>query len=239
MLRKVLQWLEGACAGGVVFEVVRVNIDLLEELDGDAVVATLAEVHTILYTSWHVIRNALSGHFKNTHLEVSTAQVQSDNHVARVFLQAIVVRLDVRIEDRLVVDFRLLHTLDHRLRAEVSQERIIDLDVPAAGSVELLELLLVRNGDIGKVLVVVLVHVLVVRVLAVAEVVPFGRAHGDLEPAVLLRRRDGLQSLELADVEGSCAGKLAFADVGGCVFEAELLERQHVGDVVHEHVQRD
>lgn len=176
---------------------------------------------------------------RNTHLEVSTAQVQSDDHVARVSLQAIVVRLDVRIQDRLVVDFRLLHALDHRLSAEVREKRVVDLDVAAAGSVELLELLLVRKGDISKVLVVVLVHILVVRVLAVAKVVPLGRAHSDLEPAVLLGRRDGLESLELADVEGPCAGELAIADVGGCVFEAELLERQDVGDVVHEHVQRN
>lgn len=65
MLREVLQWLEGACAGGIVFEVVRVDVDLLEELDGDAVVATLAEVHTVLHMSRHVIRNGLSGNSKH------------------------------------------------------------------------------------------------------------------------------------------------------------------------------
>lgn len=47
----------------------------------------------------------------------------------------------------------LFHSLDHGLRAEVSKQRVIDLDVPAPRRVKVLNLGLIRQSDVRKILV--------------------------------------------------------------------------------------
>ena len=48
MFGQELQRFERASTWGIVFEIVGIDIDLLEELDSDTVVATLREVHAVL-----------------------------------------------------------------------------------------------------------------------------------------------------------------------------------------------
>lgn len=73
-----LEGLEAAGAGGIVLEVVGVDVQLLEELDGDAVVAALGEVTATD--------------------EVAAAQVDTDVHVRREVDEAVVVLLDILLE---------------------------------------------------------------------------------------------------------------------------------------------
>ena len=165
--------------------------------------------------------------------------MQTNRHVSRTTLETLIVGPDVGVQKGLVVDTLLFHTLDHALGTEVGKQRVVDLDVAASRSVEFLDLLLVRERDVVEVCIVVCVHVLRVRMHAVAQVVPLGGTHRDLEPGVLRRVRQGLESGELRDVKRARARHLARADVGSCVLEGKLLEGGDVGDVVHEHVHRN
>lgn len=75
---EVLEGLEATGTLGVVLEVVGVHVKLLEELDGDAVVATLGEVTAAD--------------------EVTAAQVDTDVHILGNADEAVVVQLDVLLE---------------------------------------------------------------------------------------------------------------------------------------------
>ena len=66
--------------------------------------------------------------------------MQSDCHVTRAALKAIVISFYVCVQECLVIDASLLHSLDHRLSAEVSEKGIVKLDIPWH-SVRLLALL--------------------------------------------------------------------------------------------------
>ena len=46
--RKMFERLECSCPFRVVFQVVAINIDVIEELNGDSVISTLAKVHSVL-----------------------------------------------------------------------------------------------------------------------------------------------------------------------------------------------
>ena len=54
-----------------------------------------------------------------SYLEVTAAQMETNGHVARSSLETVVVGLNVRIQERLVVNALLFHTLDHRVCAKV------------------------------------------------------------------------------------------------------------------------
>lgn len=68
---EMFQWLEGACSLGVVFEIVCVDVDGLEKLDGYSVVPSLAEVTRTD--------------------EVASAQVETYVHVGRASGETVVV----------------------------------------------------------------------------------------------------------------------------------------------------
>lgn len=102
VLRQVHQRLEAAGARRVVLEVVRVDVQGLEELDGDAVVAALGEVARVY--------------------KVAAAEVDADVHVRRAGREAGVVEGDVRCQQLgggLRVGLVLLPTVEHLFRAEV------------------------------------------------------------------------------------------------------------------------
>ena len=78
--------------------------------------------------------------------------MQSDCHIARAALEAIVISFYVCVQESFMIDAPLLHSLDHRLGAEVREQRVVELDVAAACRVELCDLLAVRKCDVIKVL---------------------------------------------------------------------------------------
>jgi len=99
---EVLERLEATGTLGVVLEVVGVHVQLLEELDGDAVVAALGEVAAAN--------------------EVAAAQVHSDVHVGGQVDEAVVVQLDVLLEHGVCavhVCGVFLEAVQELLRAEV------------------------------------------------------------------------------------------------------------------------
>ena len=130
--RQEPQRLERARARRVILQIIAVHPDLREELDRDAVVPALAEVHPIL--------------------EVAPAQVQADGHVRGAAREQPVVRADVEVEERGVVDAARVHAREHRLRAEVREQRVVELHVPAPRGVQRRDLLLVREHDVVEVL---------------------------------------------------------------------------------------
>ena len=73
MLREELEWFKRPRTRGVVFEVVRVDVDLLEQLDRDAVVSAFTEVHSVLAHQRRQPRPLLLTKNLGTHLEVSAA----------------------------------------------------------------------------------------------------------------------------------------------------------------------
>lgn len=75
---KVLEGLEAAGALGVVLEVVGVHVEFLEQLDGNAIVATLGEVAAAD--------------------EVAAAQVNTDVHVLGQTDEAVIVLLNILLE---------------------------------------------------------------------------------------------------------------------------------------------
>lgn len=99
---EVLEGLEAAGALGVVLQVVGVHVQLLEQLDGDAVVTTLGEVTAAD--------------------EVTAAQVDTNVHVLGETDEGVVVQLDVLLEHVVGgVDVQrvLLEASKELLRAEV------------------------------------------------------------------------------------------------------------------------
>ena len=63
------------------------------------------------------------------HPEVSAAQMDADGHILRVVGDNVVVDFDVERQKCFAINTLLLHALEHLLGAEVSEERIIKLDV--------------------------------------------------------------------------------------------------------------
>lgn len=99
---QVLEGLEATCALGVVLEVVGVHVELLEQLDGYAVVAAFGEVAATD--------------------EVAAAQVHADVHVGWQADEAVVVQLDVLLEHVVCgvhVERVLLEAVQELFRAEV------------------------------------------------------------------------------------------------------------------------
>ena len=93
---------------------------------------------------------------------VASAEMNAEMHVRRA-LKTLVVKPDVCIEHLICSLFVLLirsPTLQHILRAEVRQVRIINLDVPDALCVQNLQLLLVCFRNILEVFLIVRVHLL-------------------------------------------------------------------------------
>jgi len=94
--------LEASRAGGVVLEVVGIDVELLEELGGDTVVAALGEVARAD--------------------EVAAADVDADVEVGGALGEGVVVQLDVLVEELfggLVVQGVFLPALEHLVGAEV------------------------------------------------------------------------------------------------------------------------
>ena len=99
---EVLEGLEATGTLGVVLQVVGVHVQLLEQLDGNAVIATLGEVTAAD--------------------EVSAAQVDSYVHVLGETDEGVVVQLDVLLEHvvgGVYVQRVLLEAVEELLRAEV------------------------------------------------------------------------------------------------------------------------
>lgn len=99
---QVLEGLETTGTLGVVLQVIGVHVQLLEQLDGDAVIATLGEVTATD--------------------EVAAAQMHANVHVRRQADEAVVVQLDVLLEQvvgAVDVERVLLEAVQELLRAEV------------------------------------------------------------------------------------------------------------------------
>ena len=62
--------------------------------------------------------------------------MQTDSHILRTALQAVVVRLDVGIQECIVVDPAFFHAFDHGFGAEVCEEGVVELDVTYISSYE-------------------------------------------------------------------------------------------------------
>ena len=79
--------------------------------------------------------------------------MKRNDHILRSTSQTIVVRPHVRIQQHLVVHPARFHTPNHRLGAKVGEQRVVDLDAPTAGGVQVFELGSVSRGDVCKVFV--------------------------------------------------------------------------------------
>lgn len=79
--------------------------------------------------------------------------MQANSHVLRSILNAVVIGTDVDVEKLLVINIPLFHALDHWFRTEISQQGVVELDIPAAKGVQLSNLLLIRDSDIVEILV--------------------------------------------------------------------------------------
>jgi hypothetical protein len=110
----------------------------------------------------------------NSSLEVSTAQVETNGHVTWMTFKTSIIELDVGIQDRLRVDPDLLHALNHGNCAKISQERIINLNVPAACLVQVGNFFTIRFRDIGEITAFIVICFLGESVVTMTEMEPFG-----------------------------------------------------------------
>jgi len=110
----------------------------------------------------------------HTALEVPTTQVQANRHILFVSLKTIVVQFDVRIEDFVGINSFFLHSLEHACCTKIGEEGVVDLDVSAAGFVEVGDFFAVGFGDVREVAFFGRVGFFGEGVVAVAEVEPFG-----------------------------------------------------------------
>lgn len=97
--RQLLERLEAARTLRVVLEKVRVDVDLVEELAGDAVVAAFAKVPAVG--------------------KVAAAEVQADVEIVWAALEAVVVELNVAVQQGFRVLACVFETLEHLFGAEV------------------------------------------------------------------------------------------------------------------------
>jgi len=147
--------LESSSSLGIILEVKDRAVQFVEQFSTDLIVTSLTEVHSIL--------------------EVSATQVNSDSHVFRAISDAVVVKLDVGIKDRFRVDPLSFHSCQHIFRAlqssmerehqsrqtnerrmldethEISEKRVVELDIPASSFIQILQFLSIRFGDIGEI----------------------------------------------------------------------------------------
>lgn len=78
---------------------------------------------------------------QHTHLHVPAAGVDPNAEVFRPASRYSVVDLDVLAEQLLVIDALSLHAGYHRLRTEETEACVVELDVPAAMLVQIMDLL--------------------------------------------------------------------------------------------------
>lgn len=138
---------------GGTFKVISITVDFLKEFDGDGIISSLRKV--------------------DSSLEVSTAQVQADSHVVFLARKTIVVKFDVGIQNLVRVDTNFLHALNHADGTEVSEQWIINLNVPAPRLVQIGNFLTVCLGNIGKVTLLIGVSFLGECIVTVTQMEPF------------------------------------------------------------------
>lgn len=151
--------------------------------------------------------------------------METDVEIGGAVGDAVVMRLKVRLEQRLGVLAVGLERLVHGVGAEVGERGVVDLDVAAALVVEGLELLLVRLGEVGEEVLVVgvgLGRVALARGEAQVEVA--GGRHGELALAPLLLGDGRPQELPVVEVGALLVADLALADGSHGVLLAGLLE---------------
>lgn len=237
---QLLERLEAAGARGVVFEVVGVDVEFLEELGGDTVVAALREVARAD--------------------EVAAAEVDADVEVGGPLGEAVVVQLDVFLEGlvgAVLVELVFLPALEHLVGAEVcfqtlsvdikivwvglrertSKVRVVELDVTATSVVQDLDFVLVGLGNVGEVLIDIGVDVLGEgEALAVAQVVPVRGSKSDLQVLDLLGGNEASEVLELVDICAADVLDLACAEDALAGLVASLEEGGDIGGVGSEDI---
>ncbi|GFF43553.1 hypothetical protein IFM46972_07244 [Aspergillus udagawae] len=228
--RQLLQRLEATGTGGVVLEVVGVDVELLEQLGSDAVIATLGEV-----TATN---------------KVTATDVNTDVEIGRTLGQQFVVLLDVLFKCLVGsggVQKIGLPALQHLLRAEVwclgyqrhaisrvltSEVGVIELDVSAASIIQDLQFLLVGFGDITQVLVLGAVYILGESLaVLVTKVVPVGSSKGELHIFDLLGGHQASQVLELVDICAANVPDLAVFSIRKSGIAQLLLGLDNIFDI--------
>lgn len=151
----------GAIRDGTL-KIISIAVNLIEKLHSNGIITALGKMHTAL--------------------EIPTTQVQANRHILFMTLKTIVVQFDVRIEDFIGIDSFLLHSLEHACCTEVGEEGVVDLDISAAGFVEVGDFFAVGFGNVGEVAFFGGVGFFGEGVVAVAEVEPF---RGGLKVSIL------------------------------------------------------
>src|ERR1700737_2169788 len=105
--------------------------------------------------------------------EVSATQMQANSHVGRFSREAVVIELDIAIQDLIGINAFLLQSVYHRGSAEIREEWIIHLNIPAPGLVQICNLLTVCLGDIGEITLVAGIRVFGVCEWPMTEMEPF------------------------------------------------------------------
>lgn len=147
--------------------------------------------------------------------EIATAEVDSDVEIGGATRDTVVVELDIAVEQGLGVFAVVFEPLEHLLGAEISEVRVVDGDVAAAGEVQGVELFMIGSGDVGEVSFVVGIDGGRVGVAGlVAEMVPFGGGEGELGGGDEVGGELGGEVGPLVDVGASFVLDLAGADYG-------------------------
>ena len=89
--------------------IIAINIDLIEKLDSNSVVSSLAEVHSVL--------------------KVAAAKVKAHCHVLRTVLQTFVVSSNVCIQQLFMINALFFHPFNHGLGAKIGKEGIVELNI--------------------------------------------------------------------------------------------------------------
>ena len=156
----------------------------------------------------------------------TSANVQTNVEAFWLSLDAVVVRLEVHLEELVRVHTVLLQAFQHVLRAKVCQSRVINLHACQAFGVQGLELLLIGLGQIGKKVLVVAVSVLGVHFARCqSQVKVWCRGHGELAVTPLFLGQLASEELPLLNVRALVVLDLAVADDGHRVLETSLLQR--------------
>lgn len=115
----------------VILEVITVDVHLVKQLHCNRIIASLRKVDRVP--------------------KVASAEVQADTHVLRTRRKGVVVEPDVRVEESIRVVVVFPQSFEHIDVAKVGKERVIDLNIAAAGGVQDLEFLSVCSGDVIEV----------------------------------------------------------------------------------------
>jgi len=197
-------------------------VDLVEEFDGDGIVSSLGEVDTAF--------------------EVASAQMETNSHIGLLTRKTVIVQFDVRVENLVRVDADLLHALNHADGTEVSEERIIYLNVSAAGLVQVGDFLTVCLGDVGKVSLLIGIRLLGEGVVTVTKMEPFGSGlssgwghereyHGHLDILDFIGRNILCKEFESWNVTRTNTTNLAGTKPRLRTLESLSLESRNVGDI--------